>query len=91
MATVNAHADVMTLLLDLGADIDAQCAAGYTALIVSTLHETKISKLLLDRGANMGLVDKGGHLAIMHAGCRGNNSTVHFMSKMMCLLRPEDH
>jgi len=26
MATRNARADVMTLLLDLGADIDAQCA-----------------------------------------------------------------
>ncbi len=54
------HTDVVKLLLDNGADINAKTKLGQTALIQASLAgDADIVKLLLDRGAKLDAEDRG--------------------------------
>jgi ankyrin repeat protein len=58
--------DAMKLLLDRGADVDAQNASGGTVLMWSAPDAGKV-RLLLDRGAHVNIASKSGRTALMLA------------------------
>ena len=58
--------DAMRLLLDHGADVNAQNAFGSTALMWSASDPAKV-RLLLDRGAQVNTVAKSGRTALIIA------------------------
>ena len=68
---------VLKLLLDYGADIDAQDFDGYTALYhIADLHDAKCEKLLLDRGANIEIKGRFGITALSSAVENGRTDLV---------------
>jgi ankyrin repeat protein len=60
-------ADSMRLLIDRGADVNAQNAFGSTALMWSASDPAKV-RLLLDHGAQVNLAAKSGRTALIVAG-----------------------
>ena len=59
--------DAMRLLLDRGADVNAQNAFGSTALMWSVPDPAKV-RLLLDHGAHVNLTARSGRTALIIAG-----------------------
>ena len=60
--------DVIELLLDRGANIEAQARNGMTAFIyASAMNNAEIAQLLLDRGANIEAQALNGKTALMYA------------------------
>ena len=65
-AAVAGSADSMKVLLEKGADVNAQNAFGTTALMMSVTDLAKV-RLLLDRGANVNIASKQGRTALLLA------------------------
>ena len=65
-AAVAGSVEAMTVLLDKGADVNAQNPFGTTALMMSATDIAKV-RLLLDRGANAALASKQGRTALFIA------------------------
>jgi ankyrin repeat protein len=65
-AAVAGSVEAMALLLDRGADVNAQNPFGTTALMMSATDIAKV-RLLLDRGANVNLASKQGRTALFVA------------------------
>ena len=74
--------DVVQLLLDRGADIEATTKSGWTALHFATRYgEKEVVQLLLDRGANIEGVETSKDLedrwtALHHAACYGGKEVL---------------
>jgi ankyrin repeat protein len=76
-AAVGGHAALAALLLDWGADPDARCLAGRTALSYATsLDDSEIMHLLLHRGADPDARGPGGRTPLMEAAADGNARAV---------------
>ena len=65
-AAVAGSVEAMTVLLDKGADVNAQNPFGTTALMMSATDIAKV-RLLLDRGAKAALASKQGRTALFIA------------------------
>ena len=66
-ASVNGHANIVSLLLDSGADVNANIN-GTTALMWASINGCEANvKLLLDRGADVNAIDEEGKTALMYA------------------------
>jgi uncharacterized protein len=73
-ATVGS-ADAMRLLIERGADVNAQNESGATALIWSATDLAKV-RLLLDHGANPNLATKRGRTALLIAALSDNSAEI---------------
>ena len=65
-AAAAGSADAMAVLIDRGADVNAQNAFGTTALVMSATQINKV-RLLLDHGAQVNLASKQGRTALFVA------------------------
>ena len=64
----NAHPDAVRVLLDAGANVDAQDSADMSALMYAARYNSAaVVRALLAAGADRGLTDKAGHDALWHA------------------------
>ena len=66
-AAENGSVESMRILIDAGADVNAQNAFGSTALMWSVADPAKV-RLLLDRGADVNSVARSGRTALIVAG-----------------------
>jgi len=66
VAAFYGHADVIKLLLDHGADVNAKTSKGSTALMAAAEH-VDVVKLLLDHGAEVNAKTSKGSTALMNA------------------------
>ncbi|KAK3614150.1 hypothetical protein LTR22_027882 [Elasticomyces elasticus] len=74
------HGDVMDLLLERGAKIEAKANDGKTSLILAAQHGNKsIMQLLLDRGAEIEAADSSSKTALGWAATCGEESSVQFL------------
>jgi ankyrin repeat protein len=65
--------NTVALLLDRGANIDAQARDGWTALMDAIdLNQVAIAKALIQRGANVNLAANSGWTALMAAALKGH-------------------
>ena len=72
-AAVTGKLDMVNLLVDNGADVDAQNHDGMTALMAAALHDkSAVAKVLLDHGASVRAVDTHRRSALMFAGMSGS-------------------
>ena len=74
------EAEVVKLLLDRGANIEARDKYGNTALLLSAGHgQAEVVSLLLDRGANIETRDKYGKTALILAAWSGKTEVVSLL------------
>ena len=79
-AAMHGHVDAVRVLLDHGANIDAQSRNGYTALLYASGHgHTTTVQLLLSRGANVNNRNKYGENAFSYAVNYDRNDTVQLL------------
>ena len=72
--------DIVSLLLDKGADVNAQDADGYTALSIASRNgHTEVVKLLLDKGADVNVQDADGDTALIWASRNGHTEVVKLL------------
>lgn len=80
------HNDIVRFLLDNGARVNAQNAAGSTALhLVAGFGTTETARLLLESGAAPDLEDHHSHTALHVAATNGNEEMVTFLSTYLGL------
>ncbi len=74
------HTDVVRILLDKGADVNAETDKGYTALIESAWPGfVDVMKILIEKGANIEAKDKEGTTALMVAARNLHEDAVRFL------------
>lgn len=72
--------NVVQLLLDKGANIQAATNAGYTPLYQAAEYcRLKVVKLLLDKGANINQADKDGNTALIRAAAKDHGKAVKIL------------
>jgi ankyrin repeat protein len=80
LAASNGHTDTVKLLIDRGADVEAQDAFGTTALIVAaTSGHSDTTRLLLSFGADPTFKDSSGGSALGNATFFGHTDTIRIM------------
>uniref|UniRef100_A0A4W6CMW4 Tetratricopeptide repeat, ankyrin repeat and coiled-coil containing 2 n=1 Tax=Lates calcarifer TaxID=8187 RepID=A0A4W6CMW4_LATCA len=76
------HNDAVVLLLDHGAQVDAQSHDGMTALgFAAAAGHLDIVIMLSQHGAKVGHVDSAGQCVLVHAAQRGHLKVLHFLLK----------
>ncbi|OGU76818.1 MAG: hypothetical protein A2V93_00670 [Ignavibacteria bacterium RBG_16_34_14] len=76
------HAEIVTLLLAKGADVNAKSKKGISALTIAARSgRTEIVTLLLAKGADVNANDNKGWTALMEAVQIGNTNTVDILEK----------
>ncbi len=82
IATVEKHDETVRILLDAGADPNAQNDVGRTSLMfASNYGDVAIADMLLDKGANPNVVlrDETGWTALMAAAAKGHSRVVQLL------------
>ncbi|KAI0410672.1 ankyrin repeat-containing domain protein [Xylaria grammica] len=80
LAAWRGHADVLSLLLDSGADVNVRNRDGETALMRAGRWDDEATvRLLLDRGADVNMRSKDGETALMSASRWGNEAAVRLL------------
>ena len=77
------HCDVVELLLDNGADIEARISDCYVTPLIRACYNGHMSivELLLDRGADIHAVSKNSIHSLYHACNKGHDSVVKLLLK----------
>nr|XP_020441031.1 protein TANC2-like [Monopterus albus] len=76
------HSDAVALLLDHGAQVDAQSHDGLTALgYAAAAGHLDIVTMLSQHRAKVGHVDSSGQCVLVHAAQRGHLEVLHFLLK----------
>ncbi|XP_029996218.1 protein TANC2-like isoform X3 [Sphaeramia orbicularis] len=76
------HSDAVALLLDHGAQVDAQSHDGITALgFAAAAGHLDIVTMLSQRRAKVGHVDASGRCVLVHAAQRGQQEVMRFLLK----------
>ena len=76
----NSHAEVIKLLLEKGAEINAKANNGATALMMAAYQgHTEIIKLLLEKGADVNAKSKDGITALWQAAQNGHTEVVKLL------------
>jgi hypothetical protein len=81
-AVINRHAEIVSYLLDAGANVDAVNWKGRTSLIlisVSKKCQATVMQLLLDHWANIDAQDHYGYTALMTATLKKNTDAVKLL------------
>lgn len=79
-AAANGHQEIVTFLLDCGAEINATTDNGTTALMMAVRgNHYETVKLLLARGANLQISNEAGETAIDWAEKRGHRNIVQLL------------
>jgi len=82
-ASEKGHVEVATLLIDKGADVNAQNGDGLTALMIASRYgQTEIAKLLIEEGANVnaqGSREFNGWTALMYASQYGQTEVTKLL------------
>ncbi|KAL9119073.1 MAG: hypothetical protein Q9187_004374 [Circinaria calcarea] len=66
--------------LDLGADINAKEALGYTPLMIATFNRrTAVAMILIDQQANLDAQARNGECALHHAIMAGDHNTIRYL------------
>ncbi|XP_074552023.1 protein TANC2-like isoform X2 [Halichoeres trimaculatus] len=74
------HSDAVALLLDHGAQVDAQSHDGMTALgFAAAAGHLNIVTMLSQRGAKVGHIDTSGRCVLVHAAQRGHLQVLRFL------------
>ena len=73
--------DVVRLLLDKGADVNAKCKDGRTPLLFASDHSVSVDvmHLLLNKGADVNAKDKYGYTALMNVAGHGLTEIVQLL------------
>ncbi|KAJ5642154.1 hypothetical protein N7490_006154 [Penicillium lividum] len=79
LATNKWSEDVVRLLLDKGARVNAKDTRGVTALHLVHHTSTKIARLLLEHGADLSLEDEDGQTPLQVAAANGDEEMVKFL------------
>jgi ankyrin repeat protein len=79
-ACLRSHIDIVLLLLDRGADIEAADSEGHTPLQKASQYgQTKLCQTLVARGCAVDQTDRHGHTALHWAAYMGKLITVEFL------------
>ena len=82
-ALLKAHSDVVQVLIDAGADIEAKDQIGYSPVHLACRSGTlAIVKMLVDAGAGVHLRDNEGGTCLMLAGDSGYTDIVHYLENL---------
>jgi ankyrin repeat protein len=80
LAATRGHADMVKVLLDAGASVNAPGANGNTALMEAAARgHTQVVKMLLGAGADVGLVNEDGNTALMTAAALGHTAVMELL------------
>jgi ankyrin repeat protein len=80
IASWNGHTEVVKLLVENGADVNAKTKDGFTALIFASMEvHAKIVKLLLEKGANVNDKDVDGNTGLIYASTEGDTEVVKLL------------
>lgn len=72
--------EIVKLLIEKGADVNAENDLGQTVLMGAAKgRHPEVLRILVDKGAEVNLKDKEGHTALMHAARRGTLSGVKLL------------
>ena len=78
-AAAEKHTDVVRLLLEFGADVNARSNGKYTALLFSArANDVETAKVLLAAGAHVNDADNDGNSALVVASLMGNTDIAKF-------------
>ena len=81
-ASGHGHLEVVKLLLEKGADVNAKNNDGYTALMAASLEgHPEVMKLLLEEGADVNAKEGRGISVLMSASTRGRAEVVKLLLK----------
>ena len=79
-AAIGGWTDIVRLLVEAGADVDARDFSGGTALTMAALKgHTDIVRILRDAGADLTIVDVDGRTALMWATSNGFNAIIRLL------------
>ena len=68
IASLRGQTEVVKMLLEKGADVNAKNTKGWTALMIASLRgQTEVVKNLLEKGADVNAKDEDGKSALKHA------------------------
>jgi ankyrin repeat protein len=79
-AAAHGQANVVSMILDLGADVNVLGSEGNRALDISCLKgDAAITRILLERGANPSLRNKAGSFPLHDAALSGNKQVIELL------------
>ena len=77
---MNGHGELVNLLLENGAEVDARNHDGITALMTSVLHgHAPTARMLISRGADVKSVDTHHRTALMFASMAGSLACIRVL------------
>jgi len=80
-ASMKGYKDIIKLILDTGADINARDQDGWTALIWSIIEGHKdVTELLINRGADINTISLDSYAALIELAIQGHQDVVELIS-----------